>query len=1075
MKKYIVSIFAVLFCLSAVAQTDSRNRVASTIVADGLAQLPTKNPKTFKQVISEMAATGEQGILQIAGNLKPAGPGVANSVFEYALSGITDYVTSAEGAKYAAGVREGLLKAQEKCTDNPNKAFLLTQLSRVATAKDFPVFAKYVADKSQSVPALAAIEKLPGIDAEALNLVKTATGVPHASLAKIVERRKLAGAEETLLSWLSGADAHTLNAIYDALAVVGTSKSLKALQSAAAAAKFAPDDSRALDAYFRILSKSDAKTAGKAAKALIKTSMPTATRCAGLELLLKSAGQQGAQKEIIKALADKNIQYRNTALDYAEEYAGKGIYAAVASKFAKLSTPAKADVVSWLGNHHCTAQESAVNSSVSSADSILACAAMTAAAKLGTPASLNALASQLSGKYGDVAAKKLYSYNGDIASSVNKILAENKDDAVLARALRLAGQRHIHSAFDKVAGFTSSSSQAVSAAAYEALSGVATANNYSALTGLLEKTSQPAANAKVQNALCTALAPLSPEKQYDAVASSMKSSKNPQYYYRALAQSGTDAAMGDLVKALKDPSKANAAADALLVVDKPAVIPVLQEAAKQNEGKKNQLAERSVALIEKYIPNQDQKYLMMMDAVAVKPADGVVRRVVDDFGSLNIPQALAFLNGKMGEKSFSYSAALAVKSVIGRNQSLNTGDAALKALAKANEICAARKAGGDADAGYAVDEIAGIVAKNVKAPGYTFDENAKTLAEGQKIGEKGSRENIAMAFDWKTDGEAVITLRSQPVVTLSPEGVKIPALNKSIAPRKQGEWNTIRLSLTDDRLFVYSNGETLVENCIFKEAAGLTAAKYSGEMAVTVKKGTAEIRNYNAKLTPDTKVYTLSAEEKKAGFEVLFDGRSLDKWQGNTVDYTPHEGTIYVTANYGGDGNLYTKKKYSDFIYRFEFRFLTPGVNNGIGIRTHIGTDAAYDGMEIQVLDHDDPIYADLHPYQQHGSVYGICVPKHVKFDKLGTWNVEEIRAIGDRITVTVNGQVVTDCNIREACKGHNVAPDGGTNNPYTVDHQNHPGLFNKDGYISFCGHGAGVQFRNVRILDLSKKNSKRK
>ena len=69
---------------------------------------------------------------------------------------------------------------------------------------------------------------------------------------------------------------------------------------------------------------------------------------------------------------------------------------------------------------------------------------------------------------------------------------------------------------------------------------------------------------------------------------------------------------------------------------------------------------------------------------------------------------------------------------------------------------------------------------------------------------------------------------------------------------------------------------------------------------------------------------------------------------------------------------------------------------------------------------------------------------------------------------VTVNGEVILDGNIREACQGHAVAPDGGTENPYMIDHRNHPGLFNKRGHIAFCGHGAGIQFRRVRILDLS-------
>ena len=30
--------------------------------------------------------------------------------------------------------------------------------------------------------------------------------------------------------------------------------------------------------------------------------------------------------------------------------------------------------------------------------------------------------------------------------------------------------------------------------------------------------------------------------------------------------------------------------------------------------------------------------------------------------------------------------------------------------------------------------------------------------------------------------------------------------------------------------------------------------------------------------------------------------------------------------------------------------------------------------------------------------------------------------------------------------------------------------MFNKSGYISFCGHGEGLKIRNVRVLDLDKK-----
>lgn len=216
----------------------------------------------------------------------------------------------------------------------------------------------------------------------------------------------------------------------------------------------------------------------------------------------------------------------------------------------------------------------------------------------------------------------------------------------------------------------------------------------------------------------------------------------------------------------------------------------------------------------------------------------------------------------------------------------------------------------------------------------------------------------------------------------------------------------------------------------------------------------------------------LTAEEKARGFEMLFDGSDLSKWHGDLEGYTVMNGAILVSANYGATGNLYTNKQYRNFVYRFEFCFLEEGVNNGVGIRTPENVDAAYEGMcEIQILDHDAPAYAGwLRDYQVHGSIYGVVPAKRIKHKPLGEWSTEEIVVEGDHIKVTVNGEVITDANVRKVTKGHNVAPDGSDKNPYTIDGHNHPGMFNRKGYISFCGHGAGLKIRNVRILDLGDK-----
>ena len=237
--------------------------------------------------------------------------------------------------------------------------------------------------------------------------------------------------------------------------------------------------------------------------------------------------------------------------------------------------------------------------------------------------------------------------------------------------------------------------------------------------------------------------------------------------------------------------------------------------------------------------------------------------------------------------------------------------------------------------------------------------------------------------------------------------------------------------------------------------------------AVYKRKDIEKFINENKARESHSIIKELSAEEKAEGFELLFDGKNMDSWTGNLDAYQPVDGYMYVTAAYGSTGNLYTKKEYADFVLRFEFCFDREGVNNGIGIRTPMGVDAAYHGMEIQVLHHDAPIYAGLREYQVHGSVYGIIPAKRIKWGALGEWHSEEIRIKGDNIKVTVDGEVILEGNIRKACKGHNVNPKGEGPNPYTVDHLNHPGLFNKKGHIGLLGHGEGIKYRNIRVKEL--------
>jgi len=200
----------------------------------------------------------------------------------------------------------------------------------------------------------------------------------------------------------------------------------------------------------------------------------------------------------------------------------------------------------------------------------------------------------------------------------------------------------------------------------------------------------------------------------------------------------------------------------------------------------------------------------------------------------------------------------------------------------------------------------------------------------------------------------------------------------------------------------------------------------------------------------------IGLEEQETEFQYLFNGKDLDQWQGNKTSYFIENNNLVVRPKKGGDsGNLYTVEEFSDFIFRFEFK-LTAGANNGLGIHTPLEGDAAYVGKEIQILDNTAKKYKNLKPYQYHGSVYGIIPAKRGFLNPVGEWNTEEVYVKGDHIRITLNGTVILDGNMKEASKTG------------TADHKDHPGLKRNKGHIAFLGHGDELDFRNIRIKDLS-------
>ena len=258
-----------------------------------------------------------------------------------------------------------------------------------------------------------------------------------------------------------------------------------------------------------------------------------------------------------------------------------------------------------------------------------------------------------------------------------------------------------------------------------------------------------------------------------------------------------------------------------------------------------------------------------------------------------------------------------------------------------------------------------------------------------------------------------------------------------------GEWTRLDVIADGDRI------TTLVNGIVVNEGwdSSLTGGK------ILIQSEGAELYVRRVDLRPlSGRVESVASEE---GFVSLFDGETLDGW---TLEKKTGEGYRVedgkITLPPGGGGNLLTGTEFRDFVFRFEFR-LFDGSNNGLGIRAPFGArDIAYDGIELQIIDNTAERYEDIKPWQRHGSLYHVFPARTGFLRPVGEWNEQEVIARGTRVKVILNGVTILD-----------VDTDGVMDAALLAEH---PGLQRRSGHIGFLGHNEPVEFRNVRIKDLS-------
>ncbi len=205
---------------------------------------------------------------------------------------------------------------------------------------------------------------------------------------------------------------------------------------------------------------------------------------------------------------------------------------------------------------------------------------------------------------------------------------------------------------------------------------------------------------------------------------------------------------------------------------------------------------------------------------------------------------------------------------------------------------------------------------------------------------------------------------------------------------------------------------------------------------------------------------TLTDQEKQAGWQLLFDGKTTTGWM------TIKEETLPASHVQDGSLNphpcnymLVCEKPLDDFELALDFR-LSPKCNSGIFIRTwpltpRPGKDVGFNGIEIAIDDTREAGYHDT------GAIYDLVKPSKNAMKPAGEWNHMVITCNDNRIEVKLNGEQVTRMDLDEWTE-KNKRPDD-SDHKFDVAYKDHP----RRGYLGLQDHGSDCWYKNIKLRTL--------
>lgn len=203
---------------------------------------------------------------------------------------------------------------------------------------------------------------------------------------------------------------------------------------------------------------------------------------------------------------------------------------------------------------------------------------------------------------------------------------------------------------------------------------------------------------------------------------------------------------------------------------------------------------------------------------------------------------------------------------------------------------------------------------------------------------------------------------------------------------------------------------------------------------------------------------SLTGAEKRAGWVLLFDGKTTQGWRGFKDAevggaWKAEDGVLSPDPKAGRD--LVTQGDYADFELRFEWRISARG-NSGVMFRViPEGTQTYQSGPEYQVLDNA----VGFPPKQQAGSLFDLVAPSRDVTRPVGEWNAGRLIVERGKVEHWLNGERVAAYEIGSPEFKSLVAASKFRQWPQFATGMR--------GAIALQNHGDAVGFRNLKIREL--------